>query len=99
MRQARRQREVCIMKWNQIFAQLTLLAQLGLSLAMPILMCLGACYLLCTRLGVGLWVYLPGMILGLGASFMTAYKVYLSVTGKEKKQKRGEHEKNYNRHL
>ena len=88
------------MKWNQIFAQLTLLAQLGLSLAMPILMCLGACYLLCTRLGVGLWVYLPGMILGLGASFMTAYKVYLSVTGKEeKKQKRGENEKNYNRHI
>ena len=87
------------MQWNQIFAQLTLLAQLGLSLAMPILMCLGACYLLCTRLGVGLWVYFPGMILGLGASFMTAYKVYLSVTGKEKKQKRGEHEKNYNRHL
>ena len=87
------------MKWNQIFAQLTLLAQLGLSLAMPLLMCLGACYLLCTRLGVGLWVYLPGMILGLGASFMTAYKVYLSVTGREKKQKRGENEKNYNRHI
>ena len=72
------------MKWNEIFAQLALLGQLGLSLAMPILMCLGACYLLCTRLGIGLWVYLPGMILGLGASFMTAYKVYLSVTRRGK---------------
>ena len=87
------------MKWNQIFAQLTLLAQLGLSLAMPILMCLAGCYMLCTRLGLGLWIYLPGMILGIGASFMTAYKVYLSVTGKEKKPERGENERNFNRHL
>ena len=87
------------MKWGDIFAQLTLLAQLGLSLATPILMCLAVCYLLCTRLGVGLWVYLPGMILGIGASFMTAYKVYLSVTGKEKKMKRGENEKYCNKHI
>ena len=50
------------MKWNEILAQLTLLGQLGLSLAMPILMCLGACYLLCTRLNAPLWIYLPGMI-------------------------------------
>lgn len=87
------------MKWNQIFAQLTLLAQLGLSLAMPLLMCLAGCYMLCTRFGVGLWIYLPGMILGLGASFMTAYKVYLAVTGKEKKTGRGNREKSFNKHL
>ena len=41
------------MKWNEIFAQLTFLGQLGLSIAMPMLMSLGACYLLCTRLHVG----------------------------------------------
>ena len=87
------------MKWNEIFAQLTMLGQLGLSLAMPLLMSLGACYLLCTRLHVGLWVYLPGMILGIGASFMTAYKVYLAVTRREKKPKRGEHEQSFNRHF
>lgn len=86
------------MKWNEIFAQLTLLGQLGLSLAMPLLMCLGACYLLCTRLHVGMWVYLPGMILGLGASFMTAYKVYLAVTKKEKKSERGVYERSFNKH-
>lgn len=86
------------MKWNQIFAQLTLVAQLGLSLVMPILMCMAGCYLLCTRLGFGLWVYIPGMILGIGASFMTAYKFYLSVTGKEKKPKRSENEKYFNNH-
>ena len=87
------------MKWNEIFAQLTFLGQLGLSIAMPMLMSLGACYLLCTRLHVGLWVYLPGMILGIGASFMTAYKVYLAVTKKETKRKRGLEEKSYNRHI
>ncbi len=87
------------MKWNEIFAQLTMLAQLGLSLATPILICLAACYLLCTRLGFGLWVYIPGMIMGLGASFMTAYKVYLAVTGRQKKRERGEKEVSFNKHI
>lgn len=87
------------MKWNEIFAQLTMLGQLGLSLAMPMLMSLGGCYLLCTRLHAPLWIYLPGIILGIGASFMTAYKVYLAVTGREKKMRRGESEKSFNRHI
>ena len=51
------------MKWNEIFAQLTMLAQLGLSLATPLLICLAVCYLLCTRLGFGLWFYSPGIIM------------------------------------
>ena len=84
---------------DEILAQLTLLGQLGLSLAMPILMCLGACYLLCTRLNAPLWIYLPGMILGIGASFMTAYKVYLAVTRKEKRDPRDPDERSYNRHM
>ena len=87
------------MKWNEIFAQLTMLAQLGLSLATPLLICLAVCYLLCTRLGFGLWVYILGMIMGLGASFMTAYKVYLSVTGRQKKRERGEKEVSFNKHI
>ena len=87
------------MKWNEIFAQLTMLAQLGLSLATPLLICLAVCYLLCTRLGFGLWVYIPGMIMGLGASFMTAYKVYLSVNEKKKKRERGEKEVSFNKHI
>ncbi len=87
------------MKWNEIFAQLTMLAQLGLSLATPLLISLAVCYLLCTRLGFGLWVYIPGMIMGLGASFMTAYKVYLSVTGRQKKRERGEKEVSFNKHI
>ena len=60
--------------WNEILAQLTMLGQLGLSLATPILMCLAVCYL------------------------MTAYKVYLSVTNKAKKPRRGKEERSFNGH-
>ena len=84
--------------WNEILKQLTLLGQLGLSIATPILMCLAACYMLCTRMHAPLWIYLPGMILGLGASFMTAYKLYLSVEKKGKKRQRGPEERFYNDH-
>ena len=72
--------------WVEISQRLIMLGQLGLSLMMPILICLGICYLLVTKAGLGLWIYIPGFIFGLGASFMTAYKMWLSVTAKEKKK-------------
>lgn len=74
--------------WSQIFGQLTMVAQLGLSLATPLLMCLLICYLLTSRLGLGVWVYLPGFILGLGSSAMSGYKMYLAVMKKEEKEKK-----------
>ena len=72
--------------WMQISQRLIMLGQLGLSLLMPLLMCLGGCYLLVTRVGLGLWIYFPGFLFGLGASFMTAYKLWLTVSAKEKKK-------------
>ena len=51
---------------------------------------MGICYLLISKAGIGLWIYIPGFILGLGASFMTAYKLWLSVIAREKE--RGEEE-------
>lgn len=48
-------------------------------------MCLLICYFLCSKEIAGTWVYIPGFILGLGASFMTAYKFYMYVLKKEKK--------------
>ena len=68
--------------WAAISQRLVMIGQLGLSLLMPLLLCLGACYLLTSRLGLGLWIYLPGFIFGLGGSFMTAYKLWLSVNRK-----------------
>lgn len=57
--------------WVNISQRLIMLGQLGLSLVMPVLICMGACYLLTSRVGLGLWIYFPGLIFGLGASFMT----------------------------
>ena len=73
---------------SKIMKRLTLLTQFGLSLIMPLLMCLAFCWYLTYRFNAGVWVYIPGFFFGLGASFMTAYKFYLSVTAKEKEGKK-----------
>ncbi len=73
---------------SKLIGQFAMVGQLGLSLLMPLLLCLFGCYLLTTKMSVGAWVYIPGFILGLGSSMMTAYKVYLSVVHKEEKKKR-----------
>ncbi|SFC22386.1 AtpZ/AtpI family protein [Butyrivibrio sp. YAB3001] len=90
-----------IKRMSQIIGQFAMVGQLGLSLLMPLLLCLFGCYLLCSRLSVGAWVYIPGFILGLGSSMMTAYKVYLSVIHKEEKKKKEKdsHEVYFNRHF
>ena len=51
--------------WMQISQRLIMLGQLGLSLLMPLLLALGVCYLLVSRLGIGLWIYFPGFLFGL----------------------------------
>ena len=47
-------------EWSKIIKQLTLLTQLGLSLIMPLLMCLAFCWFLTYKFGVGVWVYILG---------------------------------------
>ncbi len=87
-------------RMSEIFSQLAMIGQLGLSLIMPLLMCLFACYLLCSKLSVGEWVYIPGFILGLGGSMTTAYKVYLAVLHKESKKKSGNNKEiSFNKHI
>ena len=90
-----------IRKASRLIGQFAMVGQLGLSLLMPLLMCLALCYLLVTKLSTPIWVYIPGFILGLGASMTTAYKVYLSVVHKEekKKLKRDPNEVNISRHI
>ncbi len=79
-----------------------MVGQLGLSLLMPLLICLFICYVLITRLNLGGWVFIPGFFFGLGGSAVTAYKVYLSESrkaSKGKKMKRGAGEISLSRHL
>lgn len=70
----------------QIFSNLALIGQFGLSLMMPVILCVLGCYLLVSHNITGAWIFIPGFILGLGASFMTAYKFYLYVSKTEGKQ-------------
>ncbi len=77
-----------------------MVGQLGLSLLMPLLICLFLSYLAVTKLSVGAWIYLPGFVLGLGGSFATAWKVYLSIVKKQENQgERRRKEVTFNRHF
>ncbi len=80
---------------TRIFRNLSLIGQLGLSLVTPLIMCLLGAYWLNTRAGVPLWIYVPALVLGLGSSFMTAWKVYLVAVCKNKKE---EQRTAFNRH-
>ena len=73
-------------EWSKSFRNLSILSQFGLSLAMPLLLCLFVAYQLREHFHLSYWIYLPAFFFGLAASFMTAYKFYLSVSKKEKKQ-------------
>lgn len=75
-------------EWSKAFRNLSILSQFGLSLAMPLLLCLFVAYQLREHFHLSYWIYLPAFFFGLAASFMTAYKFYLSVSEKEKKQER-----------
>ena len=74
-----------MLMFSGFMKNITMVTQFGLSLLMPLLMCLGACWWLVTKVGLGAWVYIPGFIFGLGSSFMVAYRLYLSVLKKEEK--------------
>lgn len=82
---------------HEIIKQLSWLTQLGLSLITPLLLCILVCVLLCNRFGFGGWIYIPGFILGLGASFTTGYNFYRSQSDKSKKDSMNA-KKGFNRH-
>lgn len=75
-------------EFNEIIKNVAFLGQLGLSLIMPVLLCIALCVFLSNRFGIGTWIYIPGFVFGLGASFMTAYKFYVSETKKSKKEEK-----------
>ncbi len=54
-------------EWMEILRGLTWLTQVGLSFAVPVVLCLLGANWLCDRFSVGAWIYLPAVVLGLGA--------------------------------
>lgn len=85
-------------QWNDIFKQLAMLSQVGLSLITPLLLCLAGSWWLSARIGLGGWIYIPGFFFGMGGSAMVAYKLYLA-TMKEEKKKKKKDRISFNRHL
>ena len=73
---------------RDVFRNLALASQFGISFISPLLLCVVLCWWLTTRLGLGGWIYIPGFFFGLGGSFSIAYKLYLTVTGQLKKEKK-----------
>ena len=68
-----------------------MIIQLGLTLVIPLLACLYFCYWLCEHTGVGSWVYIIGLIFGIGAGIMTWYKLYLRAKKHNNKKKDKNH--------
>lgn len=91
---------IILKRWAEITKNLSLLTQFGLSLVIPLLICLLACHWLNTTFHLGEWVYLPGFILGLGSFGVTAYKLYLTQTRSKKREERETKNKvSFNRHV
>lgn len=83
---------------GDIYKNMLMLTQFGLSFITPLLMCLALCWWLNTRIGIGGWVYLLGFFFGMGGSGTVAYKLYLSVANRQKKEEKKE-KISFNRHI
>ena len=83
--------------WMDIVKNLTMLTQFSFTLVTPLLMCLCICWLLCAKANLGGWIYIPGFFFGMGGSGMVAWKLYVSVIGKQKKEETKKHI-SFNRH-
>lgn len=87
-------------RWAEIVKNVSLLTQFGLSLVTPLLLCLFLCWWLCGYFGWGGWIYIPGFFFGLGGSGTVAYKLYLSETRRDAKEKKENKKKvSFNRHM
>ena len=53
--------------WYKLLENLVWLTQLGLSMMMPLLLCLGGCWWLTNHTAVGGWIYAPGVFFGIAA--------------------------------
>ncbi|MDO4939384.1 MAG: AtpZ/AtpI family protein [Lachnospiraceae bacterium] len=65
---------------KNVFNTLPLVSQLGISLVVPLVFCLLICYWLTNRFSIGSWVYIPGIVFGLGAFVSTCYRIYKKET-------------------
>ena len=65
---------------------LSIFSQLGISIALPLVACIGGAFWLKERFGLGAWVLLLGIVLGIGTAADCAVKFYSQVMRRLKKQ-------------
>lgn len=73
--------------FSEALKQISLIAQLGITLVSPLLLCILICWLLTAKCGIEGWIFLPGILFGLGGSFMSGYKFYMAEKKKSEKDK------------
>ncbi len=73
-------------RFGEIYKNLIMLTQFGLSLITPLLLCLALCWWLTSSFGIGGWIFIPGFFFGMGGSGMVAYKLYLFEMNRQKKE-------------
>lgn len=84
----------------EMYKNILILTQFGLSFITPLLLCLALSWWLTTHFGLGGWVYILGFFFGMGGSGTVAYKLYLSVVNKQKKEeKEKKNPISFNRHI
>ena len=71
--------------WFEVLKNLSWLTQLGLSVAAPPVLCLLLANWLSRRFGLGGWVYLAAVVLGLGAAACTFWQFDKMIGRKNKK--------------
>ena len=87
-------------KGAEIWKNIAMLSQFGLSFITPLLLCLAGCWWRSAKAGAGGWVYIPGFLFGMGGSATVAYKFYLSTVKHQKKEEKKKKQKvSFNRHI
>ncbi|MBQ5430771.1 MAG: AtpZ/AtpI family protein [Lachnospiraceae bacterium] len=72
---------------GKVMTDIVYVGQLGLDMVVPVILCLGVSYYLHNNLHLGVWVFVPGLALGLGGSAMSFKRFYHRIVMKGTKKK------------
>ncbi len=85
---------------SKAIGRLSMVTQFGISLVVPLLLAIWICNWLIANTGAGEWIYIIGIAVGLGTSFMVAYNFCMAEIkrAKKSKDKKGK-TVSFNRHI
>ncbi len=74
--------------WRECVENFALLTQLGLSVALPPLLCLFAAGWVRDRLGLGLWIMVIALLLGVGGGVLNFLKTWQMIERRRQRQQK-----------